>query len=71
MPTRNINLTDRLDRFIAKEVESGRYRNASEVVRESLRLLERRNQEERAKLKWLREAVQEASIQPIAAQALY
>lgn len=58
MPTRNINLTDRLDRFIAKEVKAGHYGNASEVVRESLRLLQLRKQEEQAKLKWLRDAVQ-------------
>jgi antitoxin ParD1/3/4 len=57
MPTRNINLTDHLDNFIAAEVGSGRYGNASEVVREGLRLMERRKQEERAKLKWLRGAV--------------
>lgn len=57
MPTRNINLTDHFDRFIEAEVGSGRYGNASEVVREGLRLIERRKQEERAKLKWLRGAV--------------
>jgi putative addiction module CopG family antidote len=39
MPTRNINLTDRLDRLIEKQVESGRYGTASEVIRESLRLI--------------------------------
>jgi len=59
MPTRNINLTDHFDRFIAAEVGSGRYGNASEVVREGLRLIERRKQEERAKLQWLRGAVRE------------
>ena len=59
MPTRNINLTDHLDRFIEAEVGSGRYGNASEVVREGLRLMEHRKQEERAKLKWLRGAVRE------------
>lgn len=59
MPTRNINLTDHFDRFIEAEVGSGRYGNASEVVREGLRLMERRKQEERAKLKWLRGAVRE------------
>jgi antitoxin ParD1/3/4 len=59
MPTRNINLTDHLDRFIAAEVGSGRYSNASEVVREGLRLIERRKQEDRAKLKWLRGAVKD------------
>jgi antitoxin ParD1/3/4 len=61
MPTRNINLTDRLDRFVDTEVGSGRYGNASEVVREGLRLLETRKREEQAKLKWLRSAIDEAS----------
>lgn len=60
MPTRNVNLTEHLDRFVAAEVGSGRYGNASEVVREGLRLMEHRRQEERAKLKWLRGAVKEA-----------
>lgn len=59
MPTRNINLTDHFDHFIETEVGSGRYGNASEVVREGLRLMERRKQEDRAKLKWLRGAVKE------------
>jgi antitoxin ParD1/3/4 len=59
MPTRNINLTERLTRFVDAEVHSGRYASASEVVREGLRLMERRKLEERAKLKWLREAVKE------------
>ena len=53
------NLTERLDRFIAAEVGSGRSGNASEVVREGLRLMERRKQEDRARLKWLRGAVRE------------
>src|SRR5690348_1978325 len=47
MPTRNINLTEHFERFIRTEVQSGRYSNASEVVREGLRLMERRHQEER------------------------
>ncbi|HUI53983.1 MAG TPA: type II toxin-antitoxin system ParD family antitoxin [Bryobacteraceae bacterium] len=59
MPTRNINLTDHFDRFIEIEVVSGRYGNASEVVREGLRLMELHKQEQRAKLKWLRSAVRE------------
>lgn len=59
MPTRNINLTDHLDRFVEAEVGSGRYGNASEVVREGLRLMERRKQEEKAKLRWLRGAVRQ------------
>jgi antitoxin ParD1/3/4 len=59
MPTRNINLTEHLDRFVEARVISGRYGNASEVVREGLRLLEHREQEDKAKLKWLRGAVKE------------
>jgi antitoxin ParD1/3/4 len=41
MPTRNVNLTDELDRFVSEKIESGRYENASEVVRAALRTLER------------------------------
>jgi len=59
MPTRNINLTEHLDRYVEARVNSGRYGNASELVREGLRLLEQREQEEKAKLKWLRSAVAE------------
>ena len=59
MPTRNINLTERLDRFVETRVTTGRYGNASEVVREGLRLLEQREQEHHAKLEWLRKAAQE------------
>jgi antitoxin ParD1/3/4 len=56
MPTRNINLTDHWDRFVEAGVKSGRYGNASEVVREALRLLEERQKAEKAKLEWLRRA---------------
>ena len=59
MPTRNINLTEHLDRFVETGVTTGRYGNASEVVREGLRLLEQREQEDHAKLEWLRKAAQE------------
>jgi antitoxin ParD1/3/4 len=59
MPTRNINLTEHLDRFVETRVTTGRYGNASEVVREGLRLLEQREQEDHAKLEWLRKAAQE------------
>jgi len=59
MPTRNVNLTEHFDRFIESRVTSGRFSNASEVVREGLRLLEQREQEDRAKLDWLRAAAQD------------
>ena len=50
MPTRNVNLTDELDRFVLAKVESGRYENASEVVRAALRTLEREEQRYELKL---------------------
>ena len=70
MPTRNINLTDHFDRFIEAEIKSGRYLNASEVVRDGLRLMERRKREERAKLTWLRSAVREGLDQIDSGQGL-
>ena len=57
MPTRNVNLTDELDRFVLEKVESGRYENASEVVRAALRTLEREEQQYEAKLAALRAAI--------------
>jgi antitoxin ParD1/3/4 len=59
MPTRNINLTPHLDAFIEGHVTSGRYSNASEIVRAALRLLEEQEQEKAAKLKALRRAARE------------
>jgi antitoxin ParD1/3/4 len=50
MPARNINLIDHLDSFVEGLMSSGRFGNASEVVCEALRLLEQREQEDRAKL---------------------
>ena len=56
MPTRNINLTEHFDHFVQRQVSSGRYSNASEIVREALRLLEEQEQERQVKLKALRQA---------------
>lgn len=38
--TKNVSLTPHQDGFVQSMVESGRYRTASEVVRDGLRLLE-------------------------------
>jgi antitoxin ParD1/3/4 len=39
MGSMNVSLTDELEKFVDGKVESGLYNNASEVVREGLRLL--------------------------------
>jgi antitoxin ParD1/3/4 len=56
MPTRNVVLTERQQELIDSLVESGRYQNASEVLRDGLRLVEQREAEDRGKLKALRAA---------------
>jgi antitoxin ParD1/3/4 len=40
MDQMNISITDQLAGFVRKKVKSGRYNNASEVVREALRRME-------------------------------
>lgn len=59
MPTRNINLTEHFDKFVERKVSSGRYGNASEIVREALRLLEEQEQERETKLNALRRAAKQ------------
>lgn len=54
----NVSLTPELERFITEQVESGRYRSASEVVRDAVRLLEQAIAERQAKLEALRQAVE-------------
>jgi antitoxin ParD1/3/4 len=56
MPTRNVVLTERQETLIEALVQSGRYQNASEVMREGLRLVENREVEEATKLEALRAA---------------
>ena len=58
MPTRNVVLTDHQAALVERLVSSGRYQNASEVLRDGIRLLERREAEEQARLQALRQAVQ-------------
>ena len=57
MPTRNVVLTNHQAAMVAMLVDSGRYQNASEVIREGLRLIERRETEADIRLTALREAV--------------
>jgi antitoxin ParD1/3/4 len=58
MPTRNVVLTEHQETLIEMLVQSGRYQNASEVLREGLRLVENREVEEATKLETLRAAAQ-------------
>lgn len=59
MATRNVVLSQHQHELVESLVESGRYQNASEVLREGLRLLERQEAEEAAKLAALRHAADE------------
>ena len=54
----NVSLTPDLEEFVAAKVKSGRYRTASEVVREALRLLEDREQAKQAVEKKLLAAIE-------------
>jgi antitoxin ParD1/3/4 len=56
MPTRNVVLTSEQANLVQSLVNSGRYQNASEVIREGLRLIERREVENAARLQALRDA---------------
>jgi antitoxin ParD1/3/4 len=71
VPTRNVNLTEELDRFVLKKVKTGRYENASEVVRAALRTLEREEQEYEAKLAVLRTAIDEGDASGIAEDGVF
>lgn len=50
MPTRNINLTDSYDEFVQQQIESGAFKNASEVLRAGLRLLQQQTETDEQKL---------------------
>jgi antitoxin ParD1/3/4 len=53
----NISLTAPLEALVQEKVASGFYNNASEVIREALRLMHERDQREAAKLERLRTEV--------------
>lgn len=58
MPTRNVSLTERQDTLIEELVSCGEYQSASEVFRDSLRLLEERREAHAARLAAFRDAAQ-------------
>lgn len=66
MPTRNINLTPQMHKFVDARIRSGKYANASEVLRAGLRALERSEREDQAKLEALRTALEAGEASGIA-----
>ncbi|MCC6270088.1 MAG: type II toxin-antitoxin system ParD family antitoxin [Microbacteriaceae bacterium] len=56
MATRNVVLSQHQYELVDSLVKSGRYQNASEVLREGLRILERQELENAAKIAALRNA---------------
>jgi antitoxin ParD1/3/4 len=59
MTTKNISLTEHYSDLVDSLVNSGKYKNASEVVREGLRLLEQRVAEDDRRLEVLRHLAEE------------
>lgn len=53
----NVSLTPELEELVQQKVASGRYRSASEVIREAVRLLEERDRSREAKLEALRKDI--------------
>ena len=60
--TRNVSLPQHQDDFVDQLVASGRYRTASEVVREGLRLLEESELQQRLE-RWLLDPEASSSIE--------
>ena len=58
MPTQNVNLTPKLDRFVKKVVERGEFNNASEVHRAALSAMAREREERELRLTRLRQEIQ-------------
>ena len=51
----HVSLTPKLEELVREKVESGLYNNASEVVREALRLMQEQEEIRRLKLERLRD----------------
>jgi antitoxin ParD1/3/4 len=54
----NVNLTPQLEELVRSKVASGLYNNASEVIREALRLMEARDRVHTPKLEQLRKDIE-------------
>ena len=62
----NVSLTPELERFVQGKVRSGLYNNASEVIREGLRLLKETDE---VRLQW-REQIERGWLQAQAGQSV-
>ena len=54
MPTRNISLTAEQHAFVERVVKAGEYQNASEAIRDALRVLQQKRRLDALRLKALR-----------------
>ncbi len=53
----HVSLTPQLEDYVQQKIATGRYNNASEVMREALRVLIEREEERETKLQALRQAI--------------
>lgn len=58
--TLNVNLTPKLEAMVRQKVSDGLYNNASEVIRDALRLMEEKDRLNQAKLEALRQDILDA-----------
>jgi antitoxin ParD1/3/4 len=60
----NVNLTPALEKLVQGKVKTGLYNSASEVVREALRLMDQRDQEQKHRLAAIRSKI-DAGLQSL------
>ena len=65
----NVSLTPALEKLVQRKVDSGLYNNASEVVREALRLMKESEEFRRAKLKKLKAALAKGEADIVSGRA--
>jgi len=58
----NVSLTNEMEHWVQRKVETGLYSSASEVVREALRALHAKETRHSTKIMHLRDAIQESLV---------
>jgi len=58
----NVSLTNEMEQWVQRKVETGLYSSASEVVREALRALHAKETRHSQKIMHLRDAIQEGLV---------